>query len=69
MLALVMLVTFDTMMIMSHILPAPGPLAKIDYFIYGGLFLLYLGLMAYAMYPGRMKRADAWESIGLGGPL
>jgi hypothetical protein len=58
MLALVMLLTFDTMMIMSHIMPAPAPLAPIDYFIYGGLFVLYLGLMAFAMYPGRVKRAD-----------
>ena len=64
MLALVMLVAFDTMMIMSHIMPAPAPLARIDYFIYGGLFVLYLGLMAYAMYPGRVKRADERESLG-----
>lgn len=67
MLALVMLGTFDTMMIMSHIIPAPGPLAQIDYFIYGGLFLLYLGLMACAMYPGRVKRADEWENFNRAG--
>jgi len=46
------------MMIMSHIMPAPARLAPIDCCIYGGLFLLYLGLMAYAMYPGRVKRAN-----------
>jgi hypothetical protein len=66
MLALVMLVVFDTMMILSHIMPAPAPLAQIDYFIYGGLFLLYLGMMAYAMYPGRVKRAEEWERIARG---
>jgi hypothetical protein len=65
-LAMVMLVTFDTMMIMSHIMPAPARLAPIDCCIYGGLFLLYLGLMAYAMYPGRVKRAEEWDRFARG---
>jgi uncharacterized membrane protein len=65
-LAMVMLVTFDTMMITSHIMPAPAPLAQIDYFIYGSLFLLYLGLMAYAMYPGRVERAEEWDAFARG---
>jgi len=61
MLALAMLVAFDVMMVMLHVGPALDPMQPIDYCIYGGLFLLYLGLMAYAMYPGR-TRGDQWAS-------